>query len=237
MPPPRPSPDNPPQDPGPRFVSRGGLKLRHALDAFALSPAGLRCADFGCNVGGFTDCLLQAGAAHVIALDTGYGALAWTLRNDPRVTVSERTNALYAPPPPPDERPELIVIDMGWTTQAKCIPAALAWLATRGEGGAGEGGRIITLIKPHYEHSAGAGSAKAAPVLDVHHAQEIVERVLAEMPALGARVLASTRSPIDGGAGKGNKAGNAEWLALLAPIDPSHGVGPTHSSGVTADGS
>ncbi|MFM8697247.1 MAG: SAM-dependent methyltransferase, partial [Phycisphaerales bacterium] len=79
------------------FVSRAGAKLAHALEAFKVDVAGLRCADFGCNVGGFTDCLLKAGAARVTAIDTGYGALAWTLRNDPRVEVRERTNALHAP--------------------------------------------------------------------------------------------------------------------------------------------
>ena len=78
------------------FVSRGGLKLRHALDAFALDVTGLTCADFGCSTGGFTDCLLKAGAARVYAIDTAYGELAWTLRKDSRVTVMERTNALHA---------------------------------------------------------------------------------------------------------------------------------------------
>ncbi|MCW5766891.1 MAG: hypothetical protein KIT68_13060, partial [Phycisphaeraceae bacterium] len=81
----------PPTNP---YVSRGGLKLRHALERFGLSPAGLRCVDVGCSTGGFTDCLLQAGAAHVTAIDTGYGVIAWRLRTDPRVTVLERTNAL-----------------------------------------------------------------------------------------------------------------------------------------------
>ena len=124
----------------PRFASRGGLKLRHALDEFAIDPRGLACADFGSNVGGFTDCLLQAGADRVYAVDTGYGNLAWTLRNDPRVVVMERTNALHAEPP---TLMDLIAIDLGWTPQRHAIPAALRWLKPEG--------RIITLIKPHYE--------------------------------------------------------------------------------------
>jgi len=82
------------------FVSRAGRKLAHALDAFEFDVTGMVCADFGCNVGGFTDCLLQRGAKHVYAIDTGYGVLAWKLRNDERVTVMERTNALHAEPPP-----------------------------------------------------------------------------------------------------------------------------------------
>lgn len=195
-------------DPEHPYVSRGGLKLRHALDAFAIDPRGLVCADLGCNVGGFTDCLLQAGAAQVYAVDTGYGALAWKLRNDPRVVVMERTNALHAPPP--QGGVDLVVLDMGWTPQRKCIPVALKWLR------AAESGRIITLIKPHYEQE-GVPARSRQMVLEDSAAARIVDRVLESMPQLGPRVLASTRSPIRGGASKGNKAGNAEWLALLAP--------------------
>ena len=85
--------------PSGQYVGRGGLKLQHALQYFSLDPAGQVCADFGCNVGGFTDCLLQHGASRVFAVDTGYGALAWKLRQDPRVVVMERTNALHVEPP------------------------------------------------------------------------------------------------------------------------------------------
>jgi predicted rRNA methylase YqxC with S4 and FtsJ domains len=115
------------------FVSRGGLKLRHALDAFAehVDPAGLCCADLGCSTGGFTDCLLRAGAARVFAVDTAYGELAWTLRNDDRVVVLERSNALHVEVPGEvTERGgvDLVVIDLGWTPQSKAIPAALRWI-------------------------------------------------------------------------------------------------------------
>lgn len=192
------------------FVSRGGLKLAHALDEFGLDVRGVRCADFGCNVGGFTDCLLQRGAASVIAVDTGYGALAWKLRNDPRVTVRERTNALHADPPAEEQRPELIVIDLAWTPQRLCVPAALRWLHK------GTEGRIITLIKPHYELSADEKHLLRAGVLDPAESERVAARVLEGMPAFGVRVLAATRSPIAGGAGKKNAAGNMEWLALLA---------------------
>ncbi|MFM9996399.1 MAG: SAM-dependent methyltransferase [Phycisphaerales bacterium] len=187
------------------FASRGGLKLRHALDHFAIEVSGLVCADFGCNVGGFTDCLLQAGAPKVYAVDTGYGTLAWTLRNDPRVVVMERTNALHAAAPEPVD---LVVVDLGWTPQRHAIPAALRWLKP--------GGRIITLIKPHYELRDDEKLLLRDGVLDEPDSLRIAERAAAELPALGIDVRGLTRSPILGGASKGNKHGNAEWLALLA---------------------
>lgn len=140
--------------PGP-FVSRAGLKLEHALNEFGLDVTGFICADFGCNVGGFTDCLLQRGAARVYAIDTAYGVLDYRLRTEPRVVVMERTNALHAQPPSspevekgsgvvfegkkgsgvisssPEMTPDpfsLVVIDLGWTPQRLAIPAALRWL-------------------------------------------------------------------------------------------------------------
>lgn len=191
------------------FVSRGGLKLAHALDEFRFAVTGLRCADFGCNIGGFTDCLLQRGAASVTAIDTGYGALAWKLRTDPRVRVMERTNALHATPPEPADRPDLVVIDMGWTPQRLCIPAALAWLRP--------GGRIITLVKPHYEAHADERPLLNDGVLAETDAQRIADRTIASLITHGATALGSTRSPIVGGHGKKNASGNSEWLALLSP--------------------
>lgn len=192
------------------FVGRGGLKLAHALAEFRVDPRGLLCADFGCNVGGFTDCLLRAGAARVHALDTGYGALDWRLRNDPRVVVHERTNALHAEPPTGGV--DLIVVDLGWTPQRRAVPAALRWLTP------GASGRIITLIKPHYEASARGQSRRLdRGVLAETDAAAILEDALDHMPGLGANVLGVTRSPIIGGKGKG-RAGNAEWLALLEPL-------------------
>lgn len=192
------------------FVSRGGLKLRHALDAFALNPTGLICADLGCSTGGFTDCLLQAGAARVFAIDTAYGEFAWKLRNDPRVTLLERSNALHTEPPPDaGAGVDLVVIDLGWTRQDKAIPAALRWLKPTG--------RIVTLIKPHYEspNRSGAKLGKGAAMSEAE-AEAVAERVASELPALGVRVLGLTKSPILGGkAGKGAAKGNVEFLALL----------------------
>lgn len=208
------------------YVSRAGLKLHHALHTFGIdaaddgsSPDGHRvrgsvCADFGCNVGGFTDCLLRHGAAKVYALDTGYGTLAWKLRNDPRVVVMERTNALHAPPPT-GVNVSLIVVDMGWTPQRLCLPAARRWLST---GPDGTVGRVITLIKPHYELGTGEKHLLKSGVLDAAESQRVTDRLLASMPELGFRVAACTRSPILGGASKGNSKGNVEYLALLEPI-------------------
>ncbi|MDI6828571.1 MAG: SAM-dependent methyltransferase [Armatimonadota bacterium] len=122
------------------FVGKGGLKLKFALDYFGISVDGLICADLGCNVGGFTDCLLQAGAAKVYAVDTSYGILAWKLRTDKRVVVCERTNALFWSPPEPLS---IIVSDLGWTKQEKALPAIARILEPNGE--------ILSLVKPQYE--------------------------------------------------------------------------------------
>jgi 23S rRNA (cytidine1920-2'-O)/16S rRNA (cytidine1409-2'-O)-methyltransferase len=187
-----PTPSNP-------YVSRGGLKLGHALDEFKVDVKGLTCADLGASTGGFTDCLLQHGATRVYAIDTAYGQLAWKLRQDPRVVVIERTNALHAVPP--EGGVDVVVADLGWTKQSLLIPAALKWLKASG--------RIISLIKPHYE--AGNASTREG-ILAEAEAQAVLDRVIGEMPRLGVEVLAVTRSPILGGS-KGT--GNIEWLAML----------------------
>jgi 23S rRNA (cytidine1920-2'-O)/16S rRNA (cytidine1409-2'-O)-methyltransferase len=194
------------------FVSRAGLKLDHALREFRLDVAGFVCADFGCNIGGFTDCLLQRGAAKVFAIDTGYGMLAYKLRTDPRVVVMERTNALHAQPP---ERCDLVVIDMAWTPQRLSIPAALNWLKPVGH--------VITLVKPHYELSdVEKQSLLVDGRLDPSEAPRVLDRVLTSMPQWGARVLAHTISPLTGGKsskGGGRRgAGNIEFLVHAVPV-------------------
>lgn len=194
-----------PEPPCP-YVGRGGLKLKHALDTFGIDANGLTCADLGCNVGGFTDCLLQAGAGHVTAVDTGYGTLAYKLRIDPRVTVMERTNALHATPP--EEGVDLVVVDMAWTPQKHCVPAALKWLKA--------GGRIVSLVKPHYEAKGlGLEDRLIDGVLSEADAELVNQRVIDSLPAMGVRVIGVTRSPIVGGAKKGNARGNVEYLALV----------------------
>lgn len=200
----------PPAPPAPRgdgpFASRAGEKLDHALSAFGLEVRGLRCADFGANVGGFVDCLLRRGAASVVALDTGYGTLAWRLRKDPRVTVRERTNALHAEPPA--EGVDLVTVDLAWTPQRHAIPAALRWLA--------RDGRIVTLVKPHYELEADERSRLDRGALAPEDAEAVCRRVLEALPSLGAEVLGCVASPLVGGkSARGDGRGNREFLVLL----------------------
>ncbi|MEO1583379.1 MAG: TlyA family RNA methyltransferase [Planctomycetota bacterium] len=194
-------------DPEHPYVGRGGLKLEHAIRHFRLDITGLACADLGCSTGGFTDCLIQHGAAHVVSVDTAYGELAWKLRTDDKVTVRERTNALHAEP---DSRLDLVVIDLSWTPQRLALPAAAKWLAPTG--------RIITLIKPHYELTdAEKHALPSGGVLEESDAERVVHRVLDDALQLGFRSLGVTKSPILGG-GKRSKSksrGNAEWLALV----------------------
>lgn len=191
------------------FVSRGGLKLEAALSAFALDVSGWTCADLGCSTGGFVDCLLQRGAAKVYAVDTAYGELAWTLRQDDRVVVMERTNALHAEPPREvSEEPagcDLVTLDLGWTKQQRALPAALRWLRP--------GGRVITLIKPHYE----SGQHR----LDEADAERIASEVAGSLPGMGWEVLGRVESPV-----RGSKGNNREWLALLRRADEADTADP-----------
>ena len=185
-----------------RFVSRGGEKLQAALKAFALDVAGWVCADFGANVGGFTDCLLQNGAAKVFAVDTGYGDLAWKLRKDPRVIVMERTNALHAACREPVD---LVVADMAWTPQARFLPAAAAWLKG--------GGRIVSLLKPHYEQEKLTGRKPHKP-LTAQESAAVWAAVRAQLEAAGFEIRGMIPSPIQG------KGGNTEYLIHVAPNGP-----------------
>ncbi len=128
---------------GPRYVSRGGLKLENALAAFDIDPADRLCLDAGASTGGFTDCLLQRGARHVVALDVAYGELDWRLRNDPRVTVIERRNARELTPAELPYRPDLIVADVSFISLTKVLPALLAAAAERWD--------CLALVKPQFE--------------------------------------------------------------------------------------
>lgn len=184
-----------------RFASRGGLKLDAALEHFGVDAGGAVCADLGCSTGGFVDCWLQRGAARVYAVDTAYGELAWKLRQDQRVAVMERTNALHAPPEEVAAEAAgacgFVSLDLGWTKQDKAIPAALRWLSDSSEA------RIVSLIKPHYE----SGRHKLTDPEADDQTRRVVQEVL---PGLGVEVLGWIRSPIRGGKGK-----NLEHLALL----------------------
>lgn len=179
-----------------KFASRAGLKLDHALKEFNLSVKGLVCADFGCSTGGFVDVLLQSGAIKVYAIDTAYGVLDWKLRNDERVIVMERTNALHVELP---EKVDLITIDASWTKQSAVVPNALKNLKVDGQ--------IITLVKPHYEADK---SWLDRGTLPQEYLPRVLESVRAHMSTLGVRVVAETVSPIVGG-----KGGNTEYLWLL----------------------
>jgi 23S rRNA (cytidine1920-2'-O)/16S rRNA (cytidine1409-2'-O)-methyltransferase len=194
------------------YVGRGGLKMEHALDAFGLDVRDLSCADLGCSTGGFTDCLLQRGATRVVAVDTGYGVLDYKLRTNPRVIVRERTNALHAEPPDPPV--DLVVADLSWTRQERFLPVARRWIGDRTEG------RILTLVKPHYEVEPEERGLLVKGVLPDEAALAVHERLLSRLPELGFETLGSTRSPIRGGGSRSQKTGNLEFFVLLAPESP-----------------
>ena len=179
----------------PEFVSRAGQKLEHALSTFGVDVAGLVCADLGSNTGGFVDCLLQHGAAKVYAVERGYGVLDWKLRKHPQVVVMERTNAMHVRLPEPAG---FITIDVSWTRQHHILPSAKGLLAA--------GGRIITLIKPHYEAEP---KLLRKGVLPPDQVDGVVAAVLEGIRLAGFEVLGTTPSPIRGG------QGNTEILALL----------------------
>jgi len=210
----------PPEDANP-YVGRGGLKLHHALHAFSIDPEGLIGADLGCSTGGFTDCLLQHGAARVHAVDTAYGQLAWRLRQDDRVVVSERVNALHLDPLKAFDGFKgagIVTIDLGWTPQRLALPAAARWLARDPD--ATTDARILTLIKPHYEASKLDASFRETGerpgVLTEAQAARVLRAVLEEVDAFGFDVLATERSPIAGGGSRRSRgSGNVEWLSLL----------------------
>src|SRR5690349_15375309 len=154
-----------------QFVSRAGQKLAHALDHFAIDVVGCVCADLGSNAGGFVDCLLQRGAGKVYAIDTGYGALDWKLRRDPRIIVMERTNAMHVELP---ERVARVTIDVAWTKQRHILPAARRMIA--------DDGIVVTLIKPHYEAEA---NAVRKGVLPEEAVEGIVKAVEKDISAAG----------------------------------------------------
>jgi 23S rRNA (cytidine1920-2'-O)/16S rRNA (cytidine1409-2'-O)-methyltransferase len=192
-------------DAGEKFVSRGGHKLEHALRHFRLDVAGLVALDLGASTGGFTDCLLQNGAARVIAVDVGQGQLAWKLRHDPRVAVMEQTNARHLKIeqiPPPFAPADLAVIDCSFISLQKILPPAVALLKSDG--------KIVALVKPQFE----AGKAEVDKGRGVITDAAVHGRVLEELKAfvaaqncLGWRGV--TESPLLG------PAGNKEFLVLI----------------------
>lgn len=190
---------------GERFVSRGGVKLEHALTEFTLDVTGFQAIDLGASTGGFTDCLLQRGATRVFAVDVGQGQLAWKLRNDPRVVVMEKTNAREITPsrmPQPFIPADLVVIDCSFISLRKILPPAIALLRPSG--------RIIALIKPQFE----AGKLEADKGAGVITDPAIHERVIRELEEFTRTIPEAhwrsvTPSPLLG------PAGNREFLVLL----------------------
>ncbi|MCL2646012.1 MAG: hypothetical protein FWD61_03285 [Phycisphaerales bacterium] len=183
------------------FVSRAGEKLDAAIRTFGVDVKGRVCADLGANVGGFTDCLLQHGAAKVYAVDTAYGVLAWKLRKDPRVVVRERTNALHVSfPSPPfsDEKIEMVAVDVGWTRQEKILPVVAGFLAG--------GGDVLSLVKPHYESEA---AKVQRGVLTSEQSEAVLREVVRQIETMGWLVKGIVKSPIEG------QKGNVEYIVWL----------------------
>ena len=186
------------------YVSRGGLKLRKALDEFGIDVTGLVAVDVGSSTGGFTDCLLQAGAVKVFAIDVGYGQLAWKLQQDPRVVSMEKTNIRYVTPDQLDDVPVLAVIDASFIALAKVLPATVGLLKP--------GGRIIALIKPQFEVGKGE-VGKGGIVRDPAAHEKVIEDVRRTALDLGLTVAGLCESPITGA------DGNREFLILLHKPD------------------
>ncbi len=181
----------------PRYVSRGGEKLEHALEAFALDARGIVAMDVGASTGGFTDCLLQHGAARVYAVDVGYGQLEYRLRQDPRVVVMERTNIRELTGLP--ETPDLATIDVSFIGLEKVVPVVAGLLRA--------GGRIVALVKPQFQarrREVGKGGVVKDPLM---HAA-VLGRVVAWGVGQGLRFGGLTTSPLRG------PAGNKEFFVL-----------------------
>ena len=185
---------------GPRFLSRGGEKLAGALEAFGLDVAGEDCLDVGASTGGFTDCLLQSGAARVIALDVGYGQLHPRLRDDPRVTVLERTNVRGLRCEELPFRPTFVTCDVSFIGLAKALPPAL--------GCAAPGWRGLVLVKPQFE-AGPADVGKGGVVRDPEVRRRVVDQVVGQAPEWGAEVVGVEPSPLRG------PKGNQEFFVHL----------------------
>jgi 23S rRNA (cytidine1920-2'-O)/16S rRNA (cytidine1409-2'-O)-methyltransferase len=187
------------------YVSRGGYKLAHALDTFALNPSGLVALDVGASTGGFTDVLLQRGAAHVYAVDVGYGQLDYRLRQDPRVTVLDRTNIRHLEALAADPAPQCAVIDTSFISLKLVLPAVQRLIAADAW--------VVALIKPQFE-AGPAQVGKGGVVRDPAIHRAVVQDVLRAAVTIGLPPHGVVRSPITG------PAGNIEFLAWLGGAGP-----------------
>jgi 23S rRNA (cytidine1920-2'-O)/16S rRNA (cytidine1409-2'-O)-methyltransferase len=183
------------------YVGRGGLKLAHALDTFHIEVSGREALDIGASTGGFTDVLLQRGAARVVALDVGHGQFDWTLRNDPRVVVIERFNARYLTladiPGPVD----VVAIDVSFISLRQILPVLPPLLRP--------GADIVALVKPQFE--AGRAEVRKGVIHDEAVHQRVVDEIAAAAAGVGLTPMGSTPSPITG------QKGNVEFLLHLRP--------------------
>jgi 23S rRNA (cytidine1920-2'-O)/16S rRNA (cytidine1409-2'-O)-methyltransferase len=182
------------------FVSRGGYKLQKALEVFPISLSGVVAADIGASTGGFTDCMLQHGAERVYAIDVGYGQLDWGLRNDPRVTVLERTNARYMEPAWFETPLDFASVDVSFISLDKILPALRTCLS--------DNGAVVALIKPQFE--AGKGKVGKHGVVSRQETHvEVIDRIVAVAQEIGYCVSGLSYSPIRG------PKGNIEFLVYL----------------------
>ena len=191
------------EDPASRYVGRGGLKLEAALREFQIDVRGAVCLDVGASTGGFTDCLLQNGAARVFAIDVGHNQIDWRLRNDPRVEVREGMNARYLQTQDFPVKFDLAVMDVSFISATMVLPAVVALLR--------EGGSIVTLIKPQFE--VGRGEVGGGGIVrDAAKRAHAIEKVNQSATELGLQVAGVIESPIQGA------EGNVEFLAFYKSI-------------------
>lgn len=188
------------------YVSRGGEKLAGALDAFALDVSGWTCMDVGASTGGFSDCLLQRGAARIYAVDVGYGQLAWKLRTDPRVTVLERTNIRHLPETAVPEPMDFIVVDVSFISLKIVIPAVRRFMHPKTV--------VVALVKPQFEVGKGM-VGKGGVVRDPTHHEAVLKDVIAFFSARGMSCSRPVPSPLLG------PKGNREFFLRLEvpPMD------------------
>lgn len=191
------------------FVSRGGEKLEAALNSCSIAAQGLICLDVGCSTGGFTDCLLQRGAARVYAVDVGYGQFDWRLRQDPRVVLIERTNVRYMSPSAIPDPVDLVVIDVSFISLTKVLPAIVPFLRAPAH--------VIALIKPQFEVGKGQ-VGRGGVVRDDAQRAEAAQRVVQFAADLGLKAMRTLDSPIKG------KKGNQEILAIFECNTLFHGM-------------
>ena len=187
------------REPDHPYVGRGGLKLAHALDTFQIAVADRECLDIGASTGGFTDVLLQRGAARVVALDVGHGQIDWTLRTDPRVVVVEGFNARRLAPADLPAPVDVVVIDVSFISLRQILPVVPPLLRP--------GADVVALVKPQFE--AGRGEVRKGVIHDTAVHARVVSEVAAAAAAIGLTPAGSTPSPITG------QKGNVEFLLHL----------------------